>query len=150
MTWSGKVHVWEGAAEAVLVSGKKGQLVAVPAGAAMPVWAVLTRPFVAFAHPRVILEGARETEALVRSWFTLSGWKHKPGAAMIVHVIDSWEGGLSQIEIQALEEMAKRLGFRRAIIVEGGPELIDPQILKLARTSDLPNPYRPTDALVRP
>ncbi|MGV3618982.1 MAG: hypothetical protein ACO1SV_26950 [Fimbriimonas sp.] len=147
LTWSGKVHVWEGAAEAMLVSGKKGQVQAVPSGAALPAWAVLSHPFVAFAHPRVLIDGMMETQSLVRAWLQQAGWKPKSGTIFVVHVLDAWEGGLSQLELRALQELAKQVGAGRSIVVEGGPELSDPEILRVARTPGLPMPYRPIDAL---
>jgi hypothetical protein len=146
LTWSGKVHVWEGAAEAVLVSGKKGQLDAFPAGAALPRWAVLSHQFVAFAHPRVLIEGFLETQSLIRSWLRQSGWKYKSGVVMVLHVVDSWEGGLSQLELRALQEMAKELGASHSVVIEGGAELSDPEILRFGRAKGLPLPYRPLEA----
>jgi hypothetical protein len=139
LTWSGKVHVWEGAAEAMLVSGKKGKVQAVPNGVALPPWAVLSwavlsHPFVAFAHPRILIEGFMETESLLRAWLLLAGWKPRSGTIFVLHVLDAWEGGLSQLELRALQQLAKEVGAVRSVVVEGGPELSDPEILRIART----------------
>lgn len=147
ITWSGKVHVWEGAAEAILVSGKKGQIEAFSASEALPRWSVLSRQFTAFAHPRVLIEGYTETTGVIRAWLRQSGWKHKAGTSMVIHVLDHWEGGLSELELRALQQMAKELGASQSAVIEGGAELTDPEILRFARTKGLPLPYRPVEVV---
>jgi hypothetical protein len=147
LTWSGRVHVWEGAAEAVLTSSKKGQVTAVPSMAALPSGVVLSRPFTAFAHPRVVLDSLDETEAVVRAWLRQSGWRPTPRAVVVLHVVDAWDGGLSQLELRALMELGKRIGAKRTMIVEGGNEFTDPELLGLVRTRDVPVPYRPAEVV---
>lgn len=147
LTWSGKVHVWEGGAEALLVSGKKGQLDAFPVGGALPKWAVLSRHFVAFAHARVLIDGFRETGCVIRSWLRQSGWRYKNGAIFVIHVVDAWEGGLSELELRALNQMVREMGASHSVVIEGGPELSDPEILRFGRARGLPMPYRPVESL---
>lgn len=148
LSWSGKVFVWEGAAEAVLVSGKKGQIDAFPIGAGLPKWAVLSRQFLAFAHPRVLVDGYRETGCVLKSWLRQSGWKPKNGATFVLHVVDSWEGGLGEIEWRALNQLVREAtGAAHTVVIEGGPELSDPEILRFARARSLPMPYRPLESL---
>jgi hypothetical protein len=108
---------------------------------------VLSRQYIAFAHPRVLIDGFTETSRVLRSWLRQSGWKHKSGAVIVIHLVDAWEGGLSQLELTALQQLAKDMGASHSVIVEGGPELSDPEILRFSRARGLPLPYRPMEAI---
>jgi len=52
------------------------------------------RPFVAFDHPRVLIDNFDLTERTIRVCLRRAGWKKAGlGGAFIIHVRDEWAGG---------------------------------------------------------
>ncbi len=57
----------------------------------------------------------------------VSGSLIRPSPVMVLHVLDEWEGGLTEIELRALRELALGAGAR-AVHIWGGRELTDQEL----------------------
>ena len=82
-----------------------------------------------FSHPRTLLANFTNAEAFLR---TLVG-EAKGGFALkleiLVHPLEKLEGGLTQIEERAFEEMARGAGASKVRVWTGDP-LTDAQVLE--------------------
>lgn len=84
-----------------------------------------------FAHPRVpvgdFTVGEVVLAGLVRRFVKgIPGWL-RPATRVLVHPVRMMEGGLTQIELRAFEELVHNVGARRLVVHEGG-ELADHEI----------------------
>ena len=84
-----------------------------------------------FAHPRVpvgdFTVGEKLLSGLVRRFVTGVPGAWKPMVRVLVHPVRVMEGGLTQIELRAMEELVANAGARR-IVVHEGRELVDHEI----------------------
>ena len=84
-----------------------------------------------FAHPRVPIGdftvGEMLLSGLVRRFVKgIPGWL-RPAVRVVVHPVRTMEGGLTQIELRAFEELVTNAGARRVVVHEGG-ELADHEV----------------------
>ena len=98
-----------------------------------------------FLHPRTIIADFTIAERTLQYFLNQvsSNTFIRPAPVLILHVTDEWEGGLTGIEVRALQELATGAGARESHIWTGR-ELTDQEI----RTRHFPGdnwlPQRPT------
>ncbi len=85
-----------------------------------------------FAHPRMVFGDFNVSEKLVagavRAFYNQQSWTFfRPVVGAIIHPLRNLEGGLTQIEIRALRELAENVGARR-VAVHTGRELTPAEV----------------------
>lgn len=85
-----------------------------------------------FAHPRMVFGDFTVAEKLlagaVRAFHNKQSWSFlRPIVGVIIHPLRKLEGGLSQIEVRALTELASNVGARR-VAVHTGRELVPAEV----------------------
>ena len=93
-----------------------------------------TRVLNPFAHPRSLVSDFILAEQVLKVFFHRVCGKGliQPSPLVIVHPLGQHEGGLTQIELRALREMAIGAGARRVRIWEG-LQLTDEQVVSMLR-----------------
>lgn len=85
-----------------------------------------------FAHPRMVFGDFTVSEKLlagaVRAFYKKQSWSFfRPMVGVIIHPLRALEGGLTQIEVRALTELASNVGARR-VAVHTGRELMPAEV----------------------
>lgn len=82
-----------------------------------------------FQHPRILIADFLLAEALLRHAFRAVSPRSwiRPSPIAVCHVVESLEGGLTQIECRALMEMMEGAGAQNAFLWEGR-ELTDQEL----------------------
>jgi len=83
-----------------------------------------------FAHPRSLVSDFTVAEQVLKAYFRRVRGKSllQPNPLVIVHPLGEHEGGLTQVELRALRELAFGAGASEARIWQG-PQLTDEQVL---------------------
>lgn len=103
----------EGTARVAVCHGERGQqVVAIGEEAAS---FSETRDVVihnAFNHPRVLIGGFDDTELVVREFLRRACGGRKPPLRfpLVIHILEKLEGGLTDVEERAFQELGLRLG----------------------------------------
>ncbi|AIE88173.1 hypothetical protein [Fimbriimonas ginsengisoli] len=134
--WSGRLGEWSGVPEVVFGQDGKGREHAYLPDDPRATTTIRPRAFIAFAHPRVVLDGFDDTVAALRIMLKLAGVPAQMVArtTYLLHIRDEWFGGVSDVERRALIEMAKWLGAGRVLFVDSPTELSPPEVLALVRS----------------
>ena len=84
----------------------------------------------AFCHPRVLIGSFDAAEIVVREFLRRAYGDKKPWQKfrMVIHPQDDLEGGLTDIEERALQELGLRLGAGNIAIHQGQAELSDSEL----------------------
>jgi hypothetical protein len=136
LTWSGGDFQWQGPAEAFVTTNRKGRTVLIEADAARANPGLSGRLIQLFAHPRVLIDGYPETRDFVEFAIRQSGYKSiAKKLIFLIHVRDQWEGGLADIELRVLREIATSCGAGECRFVDQPYELSPPEILEIARSN---------------
>mgnify|MGYP002725832636 CR=1 FL=1 len=77
-----------------------------------------------FEHPRTIISDFTVAEKTLQYFFSKLATNNFIRPVVVMHALEKTEGGLTQIEIRALQELAMGAGAREAH-VWGGRELVD-------------------------
>jgi rod shape-determining protein MreB len=98
-----------------------------------------------FTHPRSIISDFTVAEKTLQHYFRLLSGNNilKPSPVVVMHPLEKTEGGLTQIEIRALLELARGAGAREAYIWTGR-ELMDNEFERKQFPGDHWLPERPT------
>ncbi len=83
-----------------------------------------------FAHPRSLLSDFTLAD-LVLKGFISKVWRRamfKPFPVMVLHPLGAFDGGLTQIEIRAMRELARGAGASQ-VVFWLGPELTDEEVI---------------------
>jgi hypothetical protein len=85
-----------------------------------------------FAHPRVVVGDVEAAVQLIRGCYAKvrSNMRLRP-PVFFVHWRGALEGGMSQIEMRALEEVARSAGAARAILITQEDALTEDELHKL-------------------
>jgi rod shape-determining protein MreB and related proteins len=84
-----------------------------------------------FDHPRTPFSDFTVAEQLLHAFLDRIGARKFPGIdAMVIALVEAPEGGLTQVEIRVMQELAAGAGARRGV-VWSGPQLSDEQVAKL-------------------
>jgi rod shape-determining protein MreB len=85
-----------------------------------------------FTHPRTLVSDFTVAEVLLKAFFKRmpsNGWAQlMPAPCAVMHPLGEWEGGLTQVELRALRELALGAGASNAYVWQGrtltGAELL--------------------------
>lgn len=86
-----------------------------------------------FDHPRTIIADFEIAEKTLQEFLKKLPLKRflKGPPVVIMHPLEKLEGGLTQVETRALEELGHRMEFKK-IYVRTGAELSDEEVLRLS------------------
>jgi hypothetical protein len=140
LTWSGNLTEWSGTPEALIVPDTRGIRHAFAVDDPRVKDYSLYRPFVAFSHPRVLIDRFDETEKTLALCLRKAGFRR---ASMfpkcVIHVKDEWLGGVSDLELRALMELSRSLGTKLPLVVTSSRDFTVPEVLAIARRKYPPN-----------
>jgi rod shape-determining protein MreB and related proteins len=102
-------------------TGPKGETVAAVGTRARGLRSPAVREINPFDHPRVALHDFAAAEKLLRVLFerVRTGGPSLVARRAVMHPMERFEGGLADIEKQALKELALSAGAREAVVYEG-------------------------------
>jgi hypothetical protein len=82
----------------------------------------------------MVVDSLEPSSAIIRFAMRESGYKRRArNLLFLVHVRDSWEAGLSEIEESALTEVCRRCGASQVRLLDQPFELAPPQLLEMAK-----------------
>jgi hypothetical protein len=119
----------------LLKQDKSGTLRAIPAASAKPEdRALATKLFIPFTHPRVIVHDAKATLAALKCLLRGAGLRTSIGKhAFIFHILETLEGGISDVEAATFERLSKALGGGSCTIVNTPDAMTAPEVIALAK-----------------
>lgn len=134
LTFTGRMTEWSGVPEVVFAKDLKGREKVYAPDDPKLFSAMEHRPFRAFDHPRVVMDGFENTGALVRALVRRLGVRKSVVPwVYIIHVQDEWEGGLADIERRSLIQMVREAGANRALLLTGNRDLTAPDLLRISQ-----------------
>jgi rod shape-determining protein MreB and related proteins len=83
-----------------------------------------------FAHPRSLISDFTAAELVLKAFVKRIAGKSfwQPAPVLVMHPLVNYEGGLTQVEIRCLRELAMAAGASRVCVWQG-PHLSDEQLL---------------------
>jgi hypothetical protein len=97
----------------------------------------------AFQHPRVAIHDVPQTIRLMRLFleraiskrnrFSLGLFRRQ--MHIVFHLLEPWEGGITDIERSAFYDLARGIGATRYFLWDSTAELSDAQVLEIAQIS---------------
>lgn len=134
LTFTGRVREWSGTPEAIFTRDKKGKERAYVLGDPMQHAGDNRQSFVAFDHPRVPFSNYTYTRETLRAYLEATGWKKGlMPHTFIFHLLDEWEGGLSDVEVRAFIQMGREIGAGVCLVVNSREEMSIPNVLRMSK-----------------
>lgn len=134
LTFTGRVREWAGTPEAIFTRDRKGKERAYVLDDPMQHAGAARQSFVAFDHPRVPFSNFGQTQETLRAYLEAAGWKKGLlPHTFIFHLLDDWEGGLSDIEVRAFIQMGREIGAGTCLVVNSREEMSIPHVLRMAK-----------------
>ena len=89
----------------------------------------------ASCHLRVLIAGFDKAQPVVGEFLrrACGGKRLLLRFRMVIHLLDELEGGLTDVEERAFQELGLRLGASRVLVYQGAAELSDEQVVALGR-----------------
>jgi hypothetical protein len=88
-----------------------------------------------FNHPRVVIHDIDNTERVLRYFIDQALHAKRTSLFLrprfVIHIIDTWEGGITDIEKEALKQLSERLRAKGMVLCEGPDELTEPEVYDL-------------------
>lgn len=87
-----------------------------------------------FHHPRLAIHDLENTDKVLR-YFLMQALPRRTMVRLnfVIHLVEEWEGGITDIEKLALEDISRKQGARAIVLCTGPGELSESEVLDLAR-----------------
>jgi MreB/Mbl protein len=88
-----------------------------------------------FHHPRLAIHDLENTEKVLRYFLDKALHSRMPFRRLnfVIHLLDTWEGGLTDLEKRALDEVSRGIGARGIVLCTGPDEMTETEVIDLTR-----------------
>lgn len=132
LSWIGGDSRWEGAPDIQVLRDAKGREIATALDSVASVEAA--RSCFLLSHPRVLIESVPDMVLALGFYVREAGLKRSGAKPIyVMHVREPLEGGLSDLERSALNDVARKCGAGRVFVSTQAEEMHAPDVLALAK-----------------
>lgn len=122
---------WEGRPEAKVAANGGRTIVRLPEDQGFQI--AMGDPFVAFCHPRTLIDGWDVTQTIIERRMRKLGIGRLFPPPAVVQIMDEWEGGVTDVEQRALMEMLRHCGASSVRLIQSSRSLEPEEVRQVAR-----------------